>query len=106
MNKMKFFGKTYKDLAIIGAIVVVFYQFIPTLYGGAATVFGWGLKYNELNGTLQAQTLKNLEQDTKISAVEKNVSSWRAVWCIAELSKKEKPVQAVHNACQEWIRNP
>lgn len=102
----KFLGKSYKDLTIIGAIVVTIITFAPTAYNGFATVFGWGVQFNEANGLLAAQVKKNIEQDNEIDTVKKSVNSWRAVWCISELSKKQKPPQAVNNACQEWIRNP
>lgn len=107
MNRLKFFGKTYRELAIIGAIILVFVQFTPTVYNGATEIFGWGIKYNEINASINAHNGQISTNSKRIDTIERDVKGWRAVWCIAELSNKKSSIpQAVQNACQEWIKNP
>jgi len=106
MNKMKLFGKTYKELAIIGAIILVFIQYTPTVYVGATKIFGWGVKYNEINAAISTHAGQIQNHTGRIDGIERDLKSWRAVWCIAELSKKTAIPQAVQNSCQDWIRNP
>lgn len=108
MDKNKIFGRTYKELAIIGAIITIFINYTPTAYRGAKEVFGWGIKYNEINAAISTHADLISKNSIRIDGVERDVRSWRAIWCIAELSNKaNKSIpQAVQNACQDWIRNP
>jgi hypothetical protein len=100
---MNFFTKDKAKFTVVTLVAFGLYQIIPPTFNAAKTVFNWGIQYNSVQAAITDHSLKIKSNSTRIDNAEKEIRSWRAVWCISELSKKQI-IPAVANACEDWIR--